>query len=124
MPLSMAKQRRWASIFSNGSDRVVLTIQNDGKPFPDLNSKSTGMGLRIMNYRANLINASLEIKGTGAHGTRVICSFPISQEKVQVVLNHHQLDAINELPMPSLRPATTLPGSACRLFFSRPPWPP
>jgi hypothetical protein len=33
--------------------------------------------LRIMNYRANLIGASFEIKGTGAPGTRVICSVPL-----------------------------------------------
>jgi signal transduction histidine kinase len=66
---------------SNGSDRVVLTIQNDGKPFPDLNSRTTGMGLRIMNYRASLINASLEIKGIGARGTRLVCSFPVESKK-------------------------------------------
>jgi two-component system sensor histidine kinase UhpB len=66
---------------SNGSDRVVLKIQNDGKPFPDLNSGSTGMGLRIMNYRASLIGASLEIKGAGAKGTRVTCSVPVEAKK-------------------------------------------
>ena len=31
---------------------------------PDLKSRSTGMGLRIMNYRASLIGGTLEIKGT------------------------------------------------------------
>jgi signal transduction histidine kinase len=62
---------------ANGSDRLVLTIQNDGLPFPDLKSQSTGMGLRIMNYRASLIGASLEVKGTGAHGTRVTCAMPL-----------------------------------------------
>jgi signal transduction histidine kinase len=35
------------------------------------------MGLRIMNYRASLIGASLEVKGTGAHGTRVTCAMPL-----------------------------------------------
>jgi signal transduction histidine kinase len=62
---------------SNGSDRLILTVQNDGKPFPDLSSRSTGMGLRIMNYRASLIGASLEVKGTGGKGTRVTCSVPV-----------------------------------------------
>jgi signal transduction histidine kinase len=66
---------------SNGSDRVVLKIHNDGKPFPDLTSRSTGMGLRIMNYRASLIGASLEIKGVGAKGTRVTCSVPVEAKK-------------------------------------------
>jgi signal transduction histidine kinase len=66
---------------ANGSDRVVLKIQNDGKPFPDLNSGGAGMGLRIMNYRASLIGASLEIKGSGDKGTRVICSMPVEAKK-------------------------------------------
>jgi PAS domain S-box-containing protein len=59
------------------AEGLVLSIQNDGKPFPDLNSQNTGMGLRIMNYRASLIGASLEIKGTGESGTRVSCSLPL-----------------------------------------------
>jgi signal transduction histidine kinase len=75
------KARKVGIDLSNGSDRVVLTIQNDGKPFPDLNSRTTGMGLRIMNYRASLINASLEIKGIGARGTRLVCSFPVESKK-------------------------------------------
>jgi len=63
---------------ANGADRIVLTIQNNGLPFPDLKSHSTGMGLRIMNYRASLIGGSLEIKGTGQRGTRVTCSVPLA----------------------------------------------
>jgi signal transduction histidine kinase len=65
---------------SNGTDRVVLTVQNDGKPFPDLSSRTTGMGLRIMNYRASLIGAKLEVKGTGGKGTKVTCSVPVAAE--------------------------------------------
>lgn len=58
--------------------KLLLTIQNNGLPFPDLPDHSTaGMGLRIMNYRAHLIGGLLEIKGAGAHGTRVACSVPL-----------------------------------------------
>jgi signal transduction histidine kinase len=60
---------------------TTLTVQNDGLPFPNLNTTPTGMGLRIMNYRANLIGAALEIKGTGTHGTRVVCSVPLEEKK-------------------------------------------
>jgi signal transduction histidine kinase len=74
------KARRVRISLSNGSDHVVLTIRNDGKPFPDLDSPSTGMGLRIMNYRASLIGASLEIKGVGSRGTRVTCSVPVDKK--------------------------------------------
>lgn len=52
---------------------LLLTIRNTGLPFPDLKHKSTGMGLRIMNYRAHLIGASLEVTGLGREGTRVTC---------------------------------------------------
>jgi signal transduction histidine kinase/ActR/RegA family two-component response regulator len=70
------KAKKVGISLANGAEQVVLTIQNDGLPFPDLNSQSTGMGLRIMNYRASLIGASLEVKGM-AKGTRVTCSIPI-----------------------------------------------
>jgi len=66
---------------ANGSDAIVLTVHNDGLPFPNLKGSSTGMGLRIMNYRANLIGASLEINGANPHGTRVICTVPLEARK-------------------------------------------
>jgi len=72
------KAKRVGIDLANGADQIVLTIQNNGLPFPDLKSHSTGMGLRIMNYRASLIGGSLEIKGTGQRGTRVTCSVPLA----------------------------------------------
>jgi signal transduction histidine kinase/ActR/RegA family two-component response regulator len=69
------------SLANNGSKEVILTVHNDGLPFPNLEGSSTGMGIRIMNYRANLIGASLEIKGGGLSGTRVICSVPLQGKK-------------------------------------------
>lgn len=64
---------------SNGSDQLTLTIQSDGRPFPDLRGRHTGMGLRIMNYRASLIGAALHVTANGAQGTRVICELPLKQ---------------------------------------------
>jgi signal transduction histidine kinase/FixJ family two-component response regulator len=66
---------------ANGGDKLTLTIQNDGLPFPDLHSHSTGMGLRIMNYRASLIGGSLDIRAKGDNGTVVTCSVPIEAKK-------------------------------------------
>ena len=71
------KAKRVGISLANGAEKLVLRIQNNGRPFPDLESGTTGMGLRIMNYRASLIGAALQIKGTGAHGTLVTCSLPI-----------------------------------------------
>jgi signal transduction histidine kinase len=39
------------------------------------------MGLRIMNYRASLIGAELDIKGDGPRGTRVVCAVPLEGKK-------------------------------------------
>jgi two-component system, NarL family, sensor histidine kinase UhpB len=76
-----AKATRVAINLTNGSSKLVLTVRNDGLPFPNMESPSTGMGLRIMNYRANLIGASLEIKAAGPRGTRLVCSVPLEVEK-------------------------------------------
>ena len=72
------KAKRVDISLANGGANIILKIRNNGLPFPDLKSHSTGMGLRIMNYRASLIGASLEIKGTGPRGTRVTCSLPLA----------------------------------------------
>ncbi len=66
---------------ANGSDQITLTVHNDGLPFTGLKDHSTGMGLRIMNYRASLIGASLEIEGDGPQGTCVTCSVPREGKK-------------------------------------------
>ena len=76
-----AKAKAVGISLANGSDEIILTVQNDGLPFPNLKGHSTGMGLRIMNYRASLIGASLEIKADGLQGTCVTCSLPLEGKK-------------------------------------------
>jgi PAS domain S-box-containing protein len=71
------KSKRVTILLENTGSQLVLTIQNDGAPFPALRSKSTGMGLRIMNYRAHLIGATLDVTGLGTRGTLVTCTLPI-----------------------------------------------
>ncbi|HWI56341.1 MAG TPA: PAS domain S-box protein [Bacillota bacterium] len=74
------KAKRVAISLARHGERLVLSIQNNGLPFPDLRSESTGMGLRIMNYRASLLRADLTIKGTGTRGTLVTCSVPLAAQ--------------------------------------------
>lgn len=62
---------------ANHSGCLVLTIRNNGLPFPSMIDQSKGMGLRIMHYRANVIGATLEIKPTRPKGTVVKCCLPI-----------------------------------------------
>lgn len=62
------------------SDRLVLTIANDGAPFPENKGEHHRMGLRIMNSRASMIGASLEIGQQGDAGTMVTCTLPLLNE--------------------------------------------
>jgi signal transduction histidine kinase len=56
-------------------EEVILTVKDDGVGFPENMEHSSGMGLHIMNYRAKLIGASLDIRRGAGGGTIVICSF-------------------------------------------------
>jgi PAS domain S-box-containing protein len=62
-------------------NHLLLTLENNGQPFPDLQGKSTGMGLKIMNYRASLLGGSLDIRANGSQGTRVSCSVPLETKR-------------------------------------------
>ena len=52
---------------------LALTIADDGVGMAHRSSDGTGMGLRIMRYRASLIRGSLSIDGPQEGGTRVSC---------------------------------------------------
>ncbi len=54
---------------------VTLTVKDDGVGFPESFDCRAGMGLSIMNYRAKMIGASLDIRRAVEGGTVVICSF-------------------------------------------------
>ena len=58
---------------SSDDNGIVLKIRDNGEGMPET-FPSTGMGLRIMSYRAKLIGASLEIKRDEGKGTLVKCS--------------------------------------------------
>ncbi len=61
---------------SSSGDCSKLTVENDGLDFSQARDRNEGMGLKIMNYRAEMIDATLNIC-TGANGgTIVTCVFP------------------------------------------------
>jgi signal transduction histidine kinase len=66
--------------------QLTMTIKNDGLPFVQPSGTSTRMGLRIMHYRANTIDAELEIKASGSTGTMVTCRLPIKSKAVRSLL--------------------------------------
>jgi two-component system sensor histidine kinase UhpB len=57
-------------------EKMVLTIKNDGLPFPEKERASGRMGLHIMAHRASVIDASLSVKASGRRGTIVTCTLP------------------------------------------------
>ena len=57
---------------------IVLTIHDNGNGISEENSK--GLGLRIMQYRANMVGGHLSVIGNEGWGTAVICRVPITQE--------------------------------------------
>jgi PAS domain S-box-containing protein len=55
-------------------DQVILQITDNGKGFAYAHPETTGMGLRIMRYRAELIGAQLTIGPAEPRGTCVTCT--------------------------------------------------
>ncbi len=53
-------------------DQLIVSVEDNGKGLTEAESK--GMGLRIMAFRAQMINASLSIRERQGGGTRVSCS--------------------------------------------------
>ena len=60
--------------------RLKLKIEDDGKGIPATRDKaapSTGMGLRIMHYRAELMRGQLTAKRLKPSGSRITCDIPL-----------------------------------------------
>jgi len=55
---------------------IVLSVKNDGRDFPKLLPSKKGLGLKIMEYRADLIGGSLNVRKADKGGTVVTCVFP------------------------------------------------
>src|SRR5436853_772389 len=54
------KARQLSVRLEHQRERVVLSVRNDGVPFPTESFQKHRMGLRIMKYRAHVCGASLE----------------------------------------------------------------
>ena len=55
----------------------ILTIQDDGGGFPKKQVSHPGVGLSIMNYRANMVGGSLKVSPSEDRGITVTCLFPL-----------------------------------------------
>lgn len=73
------KHSRAASILielKNNHNRIELRVTDDGIGLPVSRKPTGGMGLHIMNYRAQAIGGALSIERATGHGTIVTCSAP------------------------------------------------
>ena len=69
-------------------DRYALSVRDDGCGFETGRGSQTGMGIRIMHYRARVIGAILTLQSHPGSGTHVACLFqPVSRELVSIVEN-------------------------------------
>ncbi len=60
--------------------RGMLIVRDDGCGFDPHSGNPTGLGLRIMSYRAKMIGGSLHIQSAPNCGTVVSCSFPLTND--------------------------------------------
>ncbi len=63
------------------SGRGQLVIEDDGDGIgntPQRERNGEGMGLRIMQYRATMVDGVLDISNDPRGGTRIVCDFPLS----------------------------------------------
>jgi len=68
--------------------RYRLNVQDDGVGFSPPAGGQTGMGIRIMQYRARVIGATLNLRSQPGSGTCVTCLFvPVSADAVPVRTN-------------------------------------
>jgi two-component system sensor histidine kinase NreB len=69
-----AKAKKITIALKQEKQKVYLSIENDGIPFPNFGKQKKGMGLRIMNFRASAIGAILEIQQLPEKRTRICCT--------------------------------------------------
>ena len=55
----------------------TLTIQDDGEGFTKKQASQPGVGLSIMDYRADMVGGSLKVQSNEGRGITVTCMFPI-----------------------------------------------
>jgi PAS domain S-box-containing protein len=70
------------------AEHYKLLIQDNGMGFDTAGKGRSGMGIRIMRYRAQVIGGTLDLQSQPNQGTQVICFFdPTSRESVRITNN-------------------------------------
>jgi PAS domain S-box-containing protein len=62
---------------------LTVTVEDDGVGIAEHARRNGGMGLRIMQYRAGVIDATLDIRRANAGGTAVVCLVKNQRDKTE-----------------------------------------
>jgi len=65
--------------FERRTDHLVLRVHDDGVGFEVGQANASGMGLRVMQYRARSIGGNLEILSQRNQGTQIRCEVPLRE---------------------------------------------
>lgn len=65
-------------LLRNQEDGIELIVSDDGSGMPSGEGRTEGVGLPIMNYRAQLIGARLSVEISTLGGTKVRCLIPLT----------------------------------------------
>jgi PAS domain S-box-containing protein len=68
------KAKKIRIVLQNTRDQIRLLVRDDGAGIPKQLLNKSGMGLRIMQYRAGTMGATLTVERDPAGGTSVVCS--------------------------------------------------
>jgi signal transduction histidine kinase len=69
------RAHRVGILLGTTDDKAVLRITDDGVGFPPEGARRSGLGLRIMTYRAQKVGGTLDIQPGQHGGTVVTCTF-------------------------------------------------
>lgn len=86
-----SKARRIEIVVSQSRSRLSLKVCDDGVGLPKDLTRSTGMGLRTMRYRADVVGATLELLPARPRGTIVSCILPLTRKPNRSVAQAAQL---------------------------------
>lgn len=76
-----ARPRRIAVRLGGAADSLLLQVEDDGCGMPAVPSKSAGMGMNIMAYRAGVLGGTLDVDVVPSGGTRIVCRVPRGRQK-------------------------------------------